>query len=354
MGRKVRMFTTYADDSHPRRWHEWDEDALITSIRRGSPNLTSAWRPFDMLTGLEAPSPGAPQLTMFEADDLVVGVEHNGGQMPFYYRSLDHDEMFLQFTGESTIETELGEFQTKPGEMIYIPFGIAHRATGTPDSLRVTVAYHGKIDMGVDPAAPKTNTAWHVSRKSDASVNTSMISSKMGEQLPDGQVWEVMGHWKDETPYWVVRQEAEMANSAQPEEGTPISILRPFDYFEGTTGKGRARAPVIVSSSGLMIECYNTTGEQFGFHRNLHADELWFHFAGSSHNDTELGTCELPTGGMTFVPEGVGHRTTGSPDPRMLMVMYHPYPTRVTIDPSQHVRETKFETAIAERVEIKT
>jgi hypothetical protein len=27
----------------------------------------------------------------------------------------------------------------------------------------------------------------------------------------------------------------------------------------------------------------------------------------------------------------------------MLMVMYHPYPTRVKVDPRQHVRETRFE-----------
>ncbi len=293
MGRKVRMFTTYRDGIHERRWHEWDEERLIGSLKRGTPSFNEGWRPFDMLTGREHHAPGEPQLLVFEADDLLVGVEHNAGRAPFFYRSLDHDELFFQFLGETTIESEVGTFHTEPGEMIHIPHGLAYRATGSPDSLRVTTAYHGKLGVTVDPSNPKIVRRWRVTRSPNHSIAAGANGKTTVAALPDGQVWEVMGHWRDEDPYWVVRDEAELRSTALPEGGAPIVVFRPFEYFEGITGKGGYRGPVVVQGSEeVYIDVYNTTGEQHAFHRNLGTDELWFQFAGWSHNDTEIGAAE--------------------------------------------------------------
>jgi homogentisate 1,2-dioxygenase len=138
-----------------------------------------------------------------------------------------------------------------------------------------------------------------------------------------------------------VRDETALLGTLTEASLRPLKV-RPFDYFAGMTGTGRVKAPVIFAAPNLKVDVYNTSGEQWAFHRNLEHDELWFHFAGASHNDTEFGSGKIGTGEMAVVPHGIGHRTTGSPPPRMLLVIYHNYPVRLSVDPNARVRRTEF------------
>ena len=51
-------------------------------------------------------------------------------------RAIDSGGQLCLLEGADGRRTEYGEYVTAPGDVIFIPEGIAHRATGTADSLR--------------------------------------------------------------------------------------------------------------------------------------------------------------------------------------------------------------------------
>ncbi|MEO6163578.1 MAG: hypothetical protein ABIP88_05520, partial [Candidatus Binatia bacterium] len=54
------------------------------------------------------------------------------------------DEIWFQFRGHSLNHTEWGAMELDPGQMSYIPRGVAHRITGSPGFLRM-VLYSRKL-----------------------------------------------------------------------------------------------------------------------------------------------------------------------------------------------------------------
>src|SRR5579885_2352619 len=59
------------------------------------------------------------------------------GAAPEFRRNCDYDELFFQFAGHTTLETEYGVFEMGPAELLLVPGGIAHRSSGDGDSLRL-------------------------------------------------------------------------------------------------------------------------------------------------------------------------------------------------------------------------
>ena len=49
-------------------------------------------------------------------------------EMSFWHRSADFDELIICFQGGIKWETDLGQVEMKPGQMLVIPRGIAHRS----------------------------------------------------------------------------------------------------------------------------------------------------------------------------------------------------------------------------------
>ncbi len=49
-------------------------------------------------------------------------------EMSFWHRSADFDELIICFQGSIRWETDLGEIELRPGQMLLIPRGIAHRS----------------------------------------------------------------------------------------------------------------------------------------------------------------------------------------------------------------------------------
>jgi homogentisate 1,2-dioxygenase len=95
--------------------------------------------------------------------------------------------------------------------------------------------------------------------------------------------------------------------------GRGVRKLRVFDYFTGITGTPGVRLPVPYKGKGFRVDVYNLEGPQLvGFHRGCDEDEIHFQFRGSGVNETEWGMTELHPGEMSYIPRGVGHRTTGS------------------------------------------
>jgi len=109
-----------------------------------------------------------------------------------------------------------------------------------------------------------------------------------------------------------------------------------FDYFTGMTGKGSAKAPQHYEGQDFRTDSYNTEGQQFGFHRGMDDDEIWFQFRGNATNETEWGIHELAPCEMGYVPRGIAHRIVGG-EGFLRFVLYFRHPMNPMVDESSQL-----------------
>jgi hypothetical protein len=129
-------------------------------------------------------------------------------------------------------------------------------------------------------------------------------------------------------------------------DGRGIHKIRLFDIFTELTGV-RGPGPISMLNSGFFIECYNTLGEQWAFHRGNRNDEAQFQFQGTAGNISEFGAGALDSGEIYIQRRGIAHRVTGGPAYRR-MVYYSQERWKLMVDPRKPLRNTTFE--ITERV----
>ena len=73
--------------------------------------------------------PDGVPLTLMKGEGIRVDLsKRTVEEMSFWHRSADFDELIICFQGSITWETDLGNVEMKPGQMLLIPRGIAHRA----------------------------------------------------------------------------------------------------------------------------------------------------------------------------------------------------------------------------------
>jgi hypothetical protein len=206
------------------------------------------------------------------------------------------------------------------------------------------------ITLGVDVDNPYTETVFDV-RADGGRPDGQPVA------LParTGKILEVTEFWKDALdPIVIERDHAKLVGclSGPPGRDAPVpgtrqaSLIRVFDYFVGMTGKGGARAPQHYESEDFRTDSYNTEGQQFGFHRGMDDDEIWFQFRGHANNETEWGIHELDPCEMGYVPRGIAHRIVGG-EGFLRFVLYFRHPMYPMVDESaQNGRSTvRVETA---------
>jgi quercetin dioxygenase-like cupin family protein len=327
---KVREFATRWVNPAERIWFERDKETLIGSARN-SPRNTPKFRPFDML---REPN---ESLMLWENDDMRIGVESVVGSAPFFRRNADFDELFFQFAGRTDVETEYGRFATKPGELLLIPGGIAHRSAGTADSLRLFI----RLQEPVKPLLTEQN---HASRTEFDVVRRGGPAWGAAEGAPsasNGKVMERMLFWEAaEEEYTEIERDYERLIGCA-SDGRGMQKLRAFDFFNRVTGR-QGPGPKIYESSVFHTEAYNTVGEQFAFHRGLDDDELWLQFRGDSVNESEFGVYNLTPGEMNHIPPGIAHRVVGG-EGFLRIVFYSHKPWKLMINPTRHHFESTFD-----------
>ena len=73
--------------------------------------------------------PEGPILPILQAEGVRIDLsKRSKGDMTFWHRNMDCDELIFCYQGGIRWETELGNMTLKPGEMFIIPRGIAHRS----------------------------------------------------------------------------------------------------------------------------------------------------------------------------------------------------------------------------------
>jgi len=116
---------------------------------------------FDYFVGMTGKGVArAPQ--HYEGQDFRTDAYNTEGQQNGFHRGCDDDEIWFQFRGHATNETEWGVHELDPGEMGYVPRGIAHRITGGPGFLRYVFYFRHPMHPRVDESSHVGRTTFDV------------------------------------------------------------------------------------------------------------------------------------------------------------------------------------------------
>jgi quercetin dioxygenase-like cupin family protein len=325
-------------------WSDRRKSDLIGTFK--STHAVPQFRPFDLLT-----APNQP-LVILENDSHRIGVEAVHGVQDAFHRYIDADMIYFQFCGSTTLETEFGVFEMAPGEVVLVPGGIAHRSTGTADSLRYFCQSYDPMDYVMDEDQYTSETSFTMRRQGGP---TWQISSER-QQASAGRVLERMHRW-DDGPNDLTEGERDyeglvgVTKLRGPHPGG-VRKRRAFDHFTGVAGKsggggdGAPGTQYLMTGPHLKVRCYNIVGEQFAFHRGLRSEELHVQFRGDAIDVCEFGEFAKEPGEVTVIPRGIAHSVITDPpeDETFLRLnFYSDLPWRVPIDPTVHAFESRFE-----------
>ena len=123
-------------------WVERDCAALIGCKREGG-RVVRKLSAFNYFTGMTGKG-GARAPVLYNGKEFRVDVYNLEEEQNGFHRGCDEDEIWFQFRGHSLNHTEWGALELDPGQMSYIPRGVAHRITGSPGFLRM-VLYSRKL-----------------------------------------------------------------------------------------------------------------------------------------------------------------------------------------------------------------
>jgi hypothetical protein len=324
----VREFAT-GWGNYPRTWFDRIEEDLVGTAK-GHLSIP-LFRPFDFLT---APN---KSLIYLESNSSRVAVDANRGAEDYFHRNCDFDQVFFQWAGETIYETEFGRCSAKPADLMLIPAGIAYHATGSADSLRLSIATNEPLDTLIGEDAHVGMTQYSVRWNGAPAWPVPQGRSSLGK----GRVLERLHTWRDkpDDTTLIERDYGRLVGVAS--EGRPIHKIRLFDIFTEITGR-KGPGPVPMQNAGLIFECYNTDGDQRGFHRGNRNEEFQFQFMGSANNLCEFGADEMQSGDLFIVRRGIAHRVADCRNFRRL-VLYSKEPWQLMIDPAKPVRRTTFE-----------
>jgi hypothetical protein len=330
----IKEFGTGWGDGYPMAWADRDDSDLVGTSKGGHLNVP-AFRPFDFLSGPNKP------LVFLSAPSNRTIVEALRGTQPMFHRNADFDEIHFQWAGQTTYETELGVYTAKPANLTFIPSGIACRATGTGGSLRLTMQLRDPITVNVDESGQIGHTEYDVVWR-----NAPDWPDPKEGLFKKGRVLESVHTWEDEPgeETLIERDVDRLVGVAKSERG--VHSIRLFDIFKEMTGK-RGPGPISMSNPGFFIECYNTVGQQFAFHRGNRNDEAQLQFQGAAENISEFGAGTLSSGEIYIQRRGIAHRVVGKPNYRR-MVFYSQDRWKVLVDPTKPLRNTAFD--VTERV----
>jgi mannose-6-phosphate isomerase-like protein (cupin superfamily) len=160
---RILEVTDFWDESLDPIVIERDHAKLVgcVTFERGRGRQVTLLRVFDYFTGMTGKG-GGPGPQQYESEDFRTDAYNTEGQQAGFHRGMDDDEIWFQFRGHATNETEWGIHELDPGEMGYVPRGIAHRITGGPGFLRYVLYFRHPIYPQVDASSHRGSTTFEV------------------------------------------------------------------------------------------------------------------------------------------------------------------------------------------------
>jgi quercetin dioxygenase-like cupin family protein len=334
------FMTTWYSSSRPpvEAWATRNKADLMASTK--STRHVPLFRAFDLLA-----QPNQ-SLMVLQNDDHRIGVESVCGAREEFIRHVDFDTVYFQFAGNTTLETEYGEYTMAPGELLLIPEGIAHRSTGTADSLRWWAHVSAPFQQVQADENHTSRTSFEVIRH-----NGPQWQIPAGAEQPKkgGRVRERMICW-DDRPNDVTVGDRDYdylvgsSSTERTEKVSGIRKLRAFDMFTGIAGNGRVDP--LMRAPHLEIKVYNIVGEQFAFHRALRSEEVRVQFRGCSIDLSECENVKMGPGDVTVIPRGIAHSLVSDPPERedfLRLNFYSHLPWRYPNDLTYHAFNSTFE-----------
>ena len=286
-------------------WAQRNKSSLMNSGK--STRALPMFRAFDLLA-----KPN-DRIELLVNSDQRIGVESVCGAQQDFVRHVDFDTVFMQFAGESIVETEFAEYKMVPGDIIHIPEGIAHRSSGSADSLRWFALVNSPFTtfMSVDDQVSETTFTVRRVNGPGWTIPADRMSA------PKDRVIERMICWDDKPTDLTIfeRDYADLvpAGSTSPREAkSGVTKLRAFDLFKEIAGTSGEPKPV-MRGKHLEIKVYNIIGEQFAFHRALRSEEVRIQFRGKALDMSETGNADTAPGTVTMIPRGIGHSVITDP-----------------------------------------
>ena len=310
-------------------WSDRTFDDLV-NVAKGGHLFVPVFRPFDYI---EAPN---TLVNILSATTNRMGVDAPRGTQATFHRNVDFEEIFFQWAGETSYETEMGSITTKSADLLLIPSGLAHRATGSSDSLRMSIRVNDPLTMNYDEQKLIGQTEYHMKR-----VGGQDWPAPSGVP-PRGRVLEALHTWDDRPGDETLMEREYDRYVGATSKGRQLQKIRTFDVFHEVTGRN-GPGPVILQNDHFRFEAFNSTGVQYAFHRGNRSDEAQFQYVGPADNHSEYGLDRLDAGDLAIVRRGVAHRVTGSMTYRRI-TFYSKERWEVVIDPANPPRRTTFET----------
>lgn len=308
-------------------WSQRNMEDFV-GVSKGGHLKVPKLRPFDFLA---APNVLVPVL---DAVSNRVGVEAVRGTQATFHRNADFDEVFFQWSGETTYETEWGIITAKPAYITVIPTGVSHRATGSANSMRMSFRLNDPIEVAFGEDKHVGHTEYDVTWVGGPDW-----------PVPPGEparvtVMEAIHTWDDQPgEETLIERNYERLIGAS-NKGRGIHNIRLFDIFTEITGR-KGPGPTCIRNEKFFLECFNSTGAQFAFHRGNRADEGQFQFQDTADNVSEFGVDKMESGDFYVVRRGIAHRVIGSPTYRR-MTFYSGDRWTVKVDPEHPLRNTSF------------
>jgi quercetin dioxygenase-like cupin family protein len=337
--RKEFMTTWHAHSrAYLPHWSERKKQNLM-----GSGTSTRAVPPFRAFDLLGTPNQA---LVLLQNEDHRIGVASICGAQPEFRRHIDFDTVYLQFAGRTNLETEFGEIEMRPGDLVHIPEGIAHRATGSADSLIWFAHAVEPFTHFMTEEDQVSHTEFEVTRIGGPDW---VIATGCEQPQKSGKLRERMICWHDrpDDVTLIERDYDELVGSTSTqmrEKVSGIRKLRCFDLFKEIAGTSGEPKPVFRGRF-LEIKTYNIIGEQFAFHRGLRSEEVRIQFRGSAMDMSELGNAQAAPGLVTVIPRGIAHSVVTEPadDKNFLRLnFYSNIPWSYPSDLTRHFYDSRF------------
>jgi len=338
------FMTTWEDFPRPglAAWADRRKAGLMGTAK--SSRFTPKFRPFDMLARPNQ------SIIFLENDNHRIGAESVCGVQDAFHRYVDADIIYFQFCGTTTVETELGIFEMKPGEVMLVPGGISHRSIGTADSLRYFCLTHEAVNYVMNEDQYTSDSIFDMKRIG----GPDWAIPEENQQASTGHVVERMHCWDDGPEDFTIidRDYEDLIGAASlrgpAKETGGVRKVKAFDHFTAIVGKGGGDAGTqpLMLAEHLRIRTYNMLGEQYAFHRALRSEEVRIQFRGDAVDMSEFENVEVKPGEITIIPLGIAHSViTDPPDnPDFLRLnFYSVLPWRVPIDATKHYYNSHFE-----------
>ena len=319
-------------------WAQRTKSSLIAS--GSSTRSLPLFRAFDLIANPNE------QVVLLLNGDHRIGVESVCGAQQEFVRHIDFDTVLFQFAGNTTVETEYGEYKMAPGDLMHIPEGIAHRSCGTADSLRWFAHVNSPFTQFMSEEDQVSHTVFNVKRVNgpEWTIPVHRLSA------PRDVVVERMVCWNDRPDDLSIFQRdyadlVPVTSTSPREKKSGILKLRAFDLFKEIAGTSGEPKPVLRGKH-LEMKVYNIIGEQFAFHRALRSEEVRVQFRGEALDMSEVGNADTKPGTVTMIPRGIGHSVITDPvdsQDFLRLNFYSELPWSTPTNVSHHHFESHFE-----------